>query len=96
MERDSTEQEEIDASSIPIELHMWNVDERLGTRSPAPVDTIYHLFQTVILQMDIMENITILVTWDRHVNHEYSLIGHRIHSLCLPIHILPLLFLLKK
>lgn len=40
--------------------------------------------------MDIMENITILVTWDRHVNHEYSLIGHRIHSLCLPIHILPL------
>ena len=45
MERDSTEQEEIDASSIPIELHMWNVDERLGTRSPAPVDTIYHLFQ---------------------------------------------------
>lgn len=44
LEEDSTEQE-IDTSSIPIELHMWNVDSRLGNRQPAPVDTIYHHFQ---------------------------------------------------
>lgn len=43
-EEDSTEQE-IDVKSIPIDLHMWNVDSRLGTRTPAPVDTVFHHFQ---------------------------------------------------
>lgn len=41
---DSTETE-IDVNSIPIELHMWNVDSRLGNRKEAPVDTLYHHFQ---------------------------------------------------
>lgn len=44
MDEDSTEQE-IDASSIPIELHMWNIDTRLGNRKEAPVDTLFHHFQ---------------------------------------------------
>ena len=42
--KDSTDTE-IDASSIPIELHMWNVDSRLGSRKEMAVDTVYHHFQ---------------------------------------------------
>lgn len=41
---DSTE-EEIDASTIPVELHMWRVDPLLGTRISTPVDTLHHHFQ---------------------------------------------------
>lgn len=44
MLEDSTE-EKIDVSSIPIELRMWNVDARLGNKTPAPVDTIFHHFE---------------------------------------------------
>lgn len=45
---DSTEQE-IDASSVPVELHMWTVDDRLGNIRPEEVDTIHHHYQNTNL-----------------------------------------------
>lgn len=34
-----------DASTIPIGLYSWTVDERLGTVTNVPVDTLQHMFQ---------------------------------------------------
>ena len=34
-----------DANTIPIGLHSWTIDERLGNRLEAPVDTVQHGFQ---------------------------------------------------
>ncbi|HJC94972.1 MAG TPA: hypothetical protein H9925_00720, partial [Candidatus Phocaeicola gallinarum] len=35
----------IDASTIPIGLFSWTVDDRLGTITQVPVDTLQHNFQ---------------------------------------------------
>lgn len=47
IQQDSTEQ--IDVKSVPIELHMWTVDKRLGNIIPVPVDTVFHQFQNTNL-----------------------------------------------
>ena len=34
-----------DASTVPISLYSWTIDERLGTVSNVPVDTLQYMFQ---------------------------------------------------
>lgn len=43
----------IDTKTIPIELRMWTVDEKLGNIRPVQVDTIFHQFQNTNLMEGI-------------------------------------------
>lgn len=52
----------IDASTIPVDLYMWTVDERLGNMYRVPVDTLPHNFQN--------ENLT------DGANGEYNFLGN--------------------
>lgn len=47
LENDTTEH--VDARTVPIDLYMWTVDQRLGNRTIVPVDTLFHHFQNTNL-----------------------------------------------